>query len=95
MGTPLQRDALIRLMNSVVVKYASWSWFLLFVLFINTQSATSQSIIKSLPGYDDDTLPFTLETGYIGVGEGDREKQIFYYFFESERTLRMTLLCFG
>ncbi|KAL0368526.1 UNVERIFIED_CONTAM: Serine carboxypeptidase-like 1 [Sesamum calycinum] len=68
-------------MNSVVVKYTSWSWFLLFVLFINTQSATSQSIIKSLPGYHDDTTFHTVER----PDEGDREKQIFYYFFEPER----------
>ncbi|KAL0433124.1 UNVERIFIED_CONTAM: Serine carboxypeptidase-like 1 [Sesamum latifolium] len=88
MATPLQRDnAMMSLMNSVVMKYArwSWSWFLLFVLFINTQSAASHSIIKTLPGYHDDTLPFTLETGYIGVGEGDEKQIFYYYFFESER----------
>ncbi|KAL4562379.1 hypothetical protein LXL04_034581 [Taraxacum kok-saghyz] len=45
--------------------------------------SSSKSIIKRLPGFDGD-LPFTLETGYYGVGK-DEAVQIFYYFVESER----------
>ncbi|PIN18370.1 Serine carboxypeptidases (lysosomal cathepsin A) [Handroanthus impetiginosus] len=55
---------------------------LVFVLIL-IKTTSSQSIIKTLPGYPD-PLPFKLETGYISVGEND-EKQLFYYFIESER----------
>ncbi|PIN18371.1 Serine carboxypeptidases (lysosomal cathepsin A) [Handroanthus impetiginosus] len=54
---------------------------LFFLLLIKTTS--SQSIIKTLPGYPG-PLPFKLETGYITVGEDD-EIELFYYFIESER----------
>ncbi|GAV90696.1 Peptidase_S10 domain-containing protein [Cephalotus follicularis] len=44
----------------------------------------TQSIIKTLPGFQGD-LPFTFETGYIGAGDLD-DVQLFYYFIESERS---------
>ncbi|XP_065872461.1 serine carboxypeptidase-like 18 [Euphorbia lathyris] len=58
-----------------------WNTLFLLLLFFNV--AASQTIIDTLPGYPG-TLPFKMETGYIGVGEMD-DVQLFYYFFESER----------
>ncbi|KZV17786.1 hypothetical protein F511_01595 [Dorcoceras hygrometricum] len=51
-------------------------------LLLYVIAAASANIITTLPGYPD-TLPFHLETGYIGVGENERT-QLFYYFVESE-----------
>ncbi|XP_060667186.1 serine carboxypeptidase-like 17 [Ziziphus jujuba] len=56
--------------------------WLLFLLHSHT--ASSQSIIKKLPGFSGD-LPFNLETGYVGVGDLD-DFQLFYYFIESARS---------
>ncbi|PWA35889.1 peptidase S10, serine carboxypeptidase, Alpha/Beta hydrolase fold protein [Artemisia annua] len=55
--------------------------FIIFVYLVTLSS--SKSIVKTLPGFDGD-LPFTLETGYIGLGD-DNEIQFFYYFVESSR----------
>ncbi|XP_050210075.1 serine carboxypeptidase-like 7 [Mercurialis annua] len=54
------------------------------VLLSISNICLSQSIVKTLPGFDGD-LPFSLETGYVGVGENE-EVQMFYMFMESERS---------
>lgn len=56
-------------------------------LVLFTASASAANIIKYLPGYDGE-LPFTLEAGYIGVGETE-DVQLFYYFVESQRSPAM------
>ncbi|XP_024982495.1 serine carboxypeptidase-like 17 [Cynara cardunculus var. scolymus] len=62
-------------------KYMMISLFIIFLQFIT--SSCSQSTVKNLPSFNGD-LPFTLQTGYIGMGEEDA-MQVFYYFVESER----------
>nr|GEV51149.1 putative peptidase S10, serine carboxypeptidase, alpha/beta hydrolase fold protein [Tanacetum cinerariifolium] len=57
------------------------SLLIIFVHFLSVSN--SKSIVKSLPGFHGD-LPFTFETGYVGVGNND-EIQFFYYFVESQR----------
>ncbi|KAL8208134.1 hypothetical protein R6Q57_007546 [Mikania cordata] len=59
-------------------------FFLIFLHLITASSKScSNSIVKNLPGFHGD-LPFTLETGYVGIGEDDAI-QVFYYFVESQR----------
>ncbi|CAI9786819.1 unnamed protein product [Fraxinus pennsylvanica] len=65
-------------MGAIIMNWIPLPALVLLLLFNN---GTSQSIVKTLPGYSG-TLPIKLETGYIGVGEND-ETQLFYYFVES------------
>ncbi|XP_004289772.1 PREDICTED: serine carboxypeptidase-like 18 [Fragaria vesca subsp. vesca] len=55
----------------------------LFLVLVLSGAVMSQNITTTLPGYNG-TLPFSLETGYVSVGDLD-QLQFFYYFIESQR----------
>ncbi|WJX49226.1 sinapoylglucose--choline O-sinapoyltransferase [Trifolium repens] len=68
--------------------YYSFQILLALVLFIlqmvTHQLEASSSKVEVLPGFEG-TLPFQLETGYVGLGEtDDDDMQVFYYFIKSD-----------
>ncbi|KAI4976940.1 hypothetical protein ZWY2020_050547 [Hordeum vulgare] len=60
------------------------SGLLLLLLSRPAASASAPTVVTHLPGFDG-PLPFSLETGYVGVQE-ETGTELFYYFVESEQS---------
>ncbi|KAJ9538217.1 hypothetical protein OSB04_030950 [Centaurea solstitialis] len=69
-------------------------WFAVFLLVVSSEVIESQFLVKTLPGFLGE-LPFTLETGYIGVGESDDVHSYFTTSSNLKGTQKTTLSCFG